>query len=285
MGDSITEREVRHQLAAMGSDRFDLGALSANNRMTLSENCGAALIPSAIKWLRHENAQGTHIFIRPHGPHSLSLIDDLSAETIATMKCEGFAPALLVETSARNFQVWLKHGRILDRETSTCVAKELANRYGGDPSSADWRHFGRLAGFTNQKLKRRLPNGLPPFVKLRECSGDIYRAAPDFLEEIAELVQQLKQRAEAQSSHTTGSMNASVKSLIEFHDDPRYGGDLHRADMAWALYAASRGTSEQRIRDEILHGRDLSKKGRSARQLAYVERTTAKAFERVRQGR
>ena len=75
----------------------------------------------------------------------------------------GFQPALVVETSPGNFQVWLNHGRILfNRTFSTQAAKELARRFGGDPSSADWRHFGRLAGFTNQKPKRRLKSGLPP---------------------------------------------------------------------------------------------------------------------------
>ena len=69
----------------------------------------------------------------------------------------GFQPAAVVETSPGNFQVWLNHGRILsDRTFSTQAAKELARRFGGDPSSADWRHFGRLAGFTNQKPNRRL---------------------------------------------------------------------------------------------------------------------------------
>ncbi|MGO9264360.1 MAG: DNA-primase RepB domain-containing protein [Candidatus Binataceae bacterium] len=284
MDDSITERDVRQQLAAMGSARFDLGALSRNGRMMLSEDCGAALIPSAIKWLRQENTHGAHIFIRPHGPHALSLVDDLSAEAIATMKRDGFAPAVIVETSVRNFQVWLKHGRILDCETSTFAAKELAKQFGGDPSSADWRHFGRLAGFTNQKLKRRLPNGLPPFVKLHECSGDIYRAASKFLEEIAALVRQRQERADARSSNTRGWSNAAVKPLLAFHNDRRYGGDLHRADMAWALHAAIRGVPEGQIREEILHGRDLSKKGRLARQLDYAERTTLKALGRLWQG-
>ena len=119
MSDSITEREVRSQLAAMASDRFDLGALSESGRMMLSKNCAVALIPSAIRWLRQENAQGAHIFIRPHGPHSLGLIDDLTAETITAMKRDGFAPALIVETSLYNFQAWLNHGRILDPQTST----------------------------------------------------------------------------------------------------------------------------------------------------------------------
>jgi hypothetical protein len=55
-------------------------------------------------------------------------------------------------------------------------------------SSADWRHFCRLAGFTNQKPGRRLDNGLAPFVRLRERNGHIYDEAEDFLNQIATLV-------------------------------------------------------------------------------------------------
>ncbi len=114
MGDSLTEGEVRRQLAAMGAARFDLGALSPHDRMMLSEDSGASLILSAIKSLLQESIHGAHIFIRPHGPHALSLVDDLSAEAIDTMQREGFAPALIVETSPQNFQAWLNHGQILD---------------------------------------------------------------------------------------------------------------------------------------------------------------------------
>lgn len=78
------------------------------------------------------------------------------------MKQSGFEPALVVETSPRNFQAWLNHGRIIsDRFLSTRLAKELACRFAGDLSSADWRHFGRLAGFTNQKQERRLESESP----------------------------------------------------------------------------------------------------------------------------
>jgi hypothetical protein len=48
-----------------------------------------------------------------------------------------------------------------------------------------------------------------------------------------------------------------LQSSAEFHSDPRYSRDLHRADMAWALHAASRGLPEQQISYEILHARDL----------------------------
>ena len=56
--------------------------------------------------------RGAQIFVRPHGTHVLSLVDDLSAETIQRMTYAGFQPAAVVETSPGNFQVWLNHERI-----------------------------------------------------------------------------------------------------------------------------------------------------------------------------
>ncbi|MBV8359228.1 MAG: hypothetical protein JO189_15035 [Deltaproteobacteria bacterium] len=58
-----------------------------------------------------------------------------------------------------------------------------------------------------------------------------------------------------------------VKPLFEFHAAPAYGGDLHRADMAWARHAAGRGLTLEQIKDELLDGRDLGKKGSRKRQL------------------
>jgi RepB DNA-primase from phage plasmid len=49
------------------------------------------------------------------------------------------------------------------------------------PGSADWRHFGRLAGFTNRKQKHQQPDGFFPFVKLLEASGEVYPQAKAFV--------------------------------------------------------------------------------------------------------
>ena len=43
-----------------------------------------------------------------------------------------------------------------DEYLSTLAAMPLAPRSGGDRGCADRRHFGRLAGFINQKKERRL---------------------------------------------------------------------------------------------------------------------------------
>ncbi|MGB8681761.1 MAG: DNA-primase RepB domain-containing protein [Candidatus Binatus sp.] len=284
MSSFITGSQVRRQLAAMACGYFDIGILRPDGRMLFCEAYTFSQIEQAIQPLRRENARGAHIFVRPHGAHTLNLVDDLGVDAIARMTDAGFQPALVVETSPQNFQVWLNHGRTLDRSMSSCAAKELAKRFGGDLSSADWRHFGRLAGFTNRKLERLLPNGLAPFVRLHDCQGKTYDTAREFLKAVKSLIE--KAAAERASRTTSGAPSAenSIRPLAEFHSNPRYVGDLHRADMAWALHAASRGLSEQRIRGEILQARDLSKKGRIQRQVDYAERTAIKAVTTVQPG-
>ncbi len=280
MSAPVTERIVLAQLRAMGCEAFDIGVLKESRRMMLRERWTEQQIVAAVPWLKHENTRGAHIFVRPHGEHALSLLDDLTAQAVAAMEAWGFEPAVVVETSPHNFQAWLNHGRILNRELSTRVAKELASRFGGDPSSADWRHFGRLAGFTNQKPHRRLDNGFAPFVRLKSTAGRIYRSAGAFVKAIAESASRSSEETQRRPQRPT-SPRTDLRPLAEFHADPRYGGDLHRADMAWALHAASRGLSQEEIQAEILHARDLSKKGGLRRQMEYARRTAAKAITRT----
>jgi hypothetical protein len=70
----IVERKVRIQLRAMGCERFDLGILPDAGETILREKQRAVDIEKVTKWLRRENARGAHIYIRPAGTHSLSLI-------------------------------------------------------------------------------------------------------------------------------------------------------------------------------------------------------------------
>ena len=275
----IVQRLVRVQLRAMGRERFDLGVRREAGEMILREGQGAFEVEGAIKWLRHENAKGAHIYVRPAGLHSLSLIDDLTAVEIERMKAEGFEPAVVVETSRNNFQAWLNHGQVLDAARSTQAAKQLAERFCGDPSSADWRHFGRLAGFTNPKPERQLPSGLRPFARLRSAKGRVYSRAAEFLAGITKSHESAAvQDREPRRPQRRRREGEGVKPLEDFHADPKYAGDLHRADLAWAKHAAGSGLTLEQIGAELLNGRDLSKKGDQKRQLDYVARTAKKAF-------
>jgi hypothetical protein len=277
----ITARVAMDQLEAIGATAFDIGVKRIDGTMLLREGWGAKQVLKSLLWLRRENLEQGHIYVRPAGIHRLSLVDDLKADAITRMKAEGFEPAAVVETSPGNLQVWLKHGVTLDEAASTRAAKLLAERYGGDLGSADWRHFGRLAGFTNPKPNRRLASGLQPFARLIDASGQVYQQAPGFIAEVRAAM------AGEKMSKTVGSDTEGIgqgapalpplRSLAEFHNDPRYRGDLHRADLAWARHAAATGLSASEIRTAIMEARDLAKKGSARRQREYAERTADKA--------
>lgn len=283
----MTSEAVNRQIAAMGCEVFEVGLLKSE-----STDNGPDMLPRvwdreallrSLPWLRHENRNGRNIYIRPHGEHNLSLIDDLSKEAVVAMKKAGFHPALVIETSRGNYQAWLKHPQQLAKELSTAAARKLAERFGGDSGAADWRHFGRLAGFTNRKPKYQdIITGLFPFVRLIEATGTMYPEGARFIAEVRRtLEQEMRSREElAIRAAFRHPRNAPEKSIDVFRNDPRYGGDGNRIDLAYAIYAFSHGLTEADVATAI-RSRDLSKKGTQKRQAEYVDRTIKKALARA----
>jgi len=156
-GPDKTYEAVERQLSAMGAEIFEVGALQRGDgdqpHFMLLRSWDKRTLIHSIPWLRYQNWHQSHIYVRPKGESNLTLIDDLKDEALGRMRAEGFEPAVVVRTSPGNYQAWIKHTTTLDKELGTGVARELANRFGGDVKAADWRHFGRLAGFRNTKEK------------------------------------------------------------------------------------------------------------------------------------
>ena len=216
----------------------------------------------------------------------MSLIDDLKLDGIKALKATGFNPALVVQTSPRNFQAWLNHGTVLPRDLSTAIARKLAEKFGGDTGAADWRHFGRLSGFCNRKEKYRQSDGLFPFVRLMEANQTVYPKATEFVTEVREKLESDRAVAEdrRQRVHSGRSQQSSpLKSIEDFRNNPTYSDDGNRVDLAFAVYAVSRGMGEAEIRAAIA-SRDLSHKGNQRRQEEYVNRTVQKAIETASRG-
>lgn len=138
------------QLEAMGSERFEIGILT--NHMKLRD-WDAQSIAESIGWLRHMNANGGHIYVRPYRDNTLSLVDDLTAPAVSSMIKGGYQPSVVVETSPHNYQAWLNNGRNLTDEQATAAAQELARQFKSDMGAAHRREFGRLAPFANRKDK------------------------------------------------------------------------------------------------------------------------------------
>jgi hypothetical protein len=269
----------------MGAQVFEVGlfkpsAVDEGRAAMIPRTWDSTTLIRSIPWLRMQNADGRNIYVRPKDEHNLSLVDDLSADAVKRMKATGFMPAAVVETSPGNFQAWLKHPRQLPRELSTMAARTLADEFGGDRGAADWRHFGRLAGFTNRKAKYMSEAGLFPFVRLIEASGLAYREGETFVAGIsAQREMGLLKRARYQTLQATG-VRKTAKTIEDFRSNPRYGGDETRVDLAFAIYALSHGANDDQVA-AILRNRDLSHKGDEKRQLQYVDRTIAKASRMV----
>ena len=82
-----------------------------------------------------------------------------------------------------------------------------------------------------------MENSLQPFVKLCSREGQVYSAANEFLCDLEGLRQEILSQGELQKIAQSRSTGSSFRPISSFHTDPRYDGDLHRADMASALHA------------------------------------------------
>jgi hypothetical protein len=96
-----TGEVVGRQIGAMGGTTFEIGLFKsdatekARSTMILRTYAAQAVF-KVVPWLKFENYHGRNIFVRPYGEHNLSMVDDLSADSIRRMKESGFAPALII---------------------------------------------------------------------------------------------------------------------------------------------------------------------------------------------
>jgi RepB DNA-primase from phage plasmid len=95
----IASRVAMDQLKAMSAVAFDIGVKRTDGTMLLRQGWGAKQVLKSLLWLRRENLNCGHIYVRPAGVHGLSLVDDLKVDARARMKAEGSEPAAVVEAS------------------------------------------------------------------------------------------------------------------------------------------------------------------------------------------
>ena len=173
----ITRQAIRRQLAAMPHDLFLIRLIHrATRRPFPGERLWTAtqlLNPTTVRFLRIRNREGCDVYIWPYAEdqnagYILLDLDRPAPSVLARMPANGHEPCVVLQTSPGHLQVWIHVSRLpLEPAAATAVGKHLAHLYGGDLASTDWRHLGRLAGFTNQKPQRRTASGLRSLGKSR----------------------------------------------------------------------------------------------------------------------
>lgn len=180
----LTYTAVKRQLSRMGCLNYEVGigpVYDSNGQKLLKKGgdevfliraWGSDVVLKSVAWLKQNNMRGSNIYIRPAGSQGLLLMDDLSITTLQTIESDGVLAACVVETSPLNYQAWIRvSDKPIDTNLATATSRVLAERYRTDLNSADWRHFGRLSGFTNRKPEHVQGSGRFPFVLLRGGSG------------------------------------------------------------------------------------------------------------------
>lgn len=301
MAHPATLTAVQTYIRVLGAPGYTVGVVpnKGDDRPALRREWLPDVLVKSVNWLAAQNSADLNIFARPNGTR-FALIDDIEPPDIERLRADGLPPRLVLETSPKNYAVWLDLEPGLTRDESTAAGRLLAERYNGDPASIDWNHYSRLPGFTNRKPARRT-NGQPPFVKIVSTSVEPAPAAAEF-----------RREAQAAAAVAAGEKAAAVAAVAELthsttrrdlDDSPaalymRFGARARtegksesQIDFHVCLRAVSAGYTAMAIEEILRGGSDLyarkaahvSPAKREARVQGYIDMTIANAVTVVEQ--
>ena len=277
--------QMRAQIRALGGT-VEIGI--GNGRGAMQQRViTTADIERVAGYLRHSNARGSHIYVRPTESIGLVLMDDVRRDTLDQLRRDGLAPAAIVETSPGNHQAWIRlSDKPIERDLASAAARDLARTYGTDERGAAWNHYGRLAGFTNPKPQYAGERGFP-FSELRGSSGQVAERGAAVLDR-ARSALELERTIER--AHDLSRPSAPERPAPTAPDpDPKasydrvaalaprdVAADRSRLDWRVATTLSREGRERDWIRSAIERGNDgIADRGKSP---GYVDRTVDKAM-------
>lgn len=271
--------QVRAQLRGFGVDAYEVQPIPPKGIELARERIRrwtAEQVEKGLGWLKRMNALGYDVFIRPAAPtehtaQPFAFVDDITQDVADRMKAEGFPFAVLNESSPGRLHGWVRLADApMDRDELSRAGRMLADRYGADVNSADWRHYGRLAGTTNRKPSRATPKG-PPFVMLRASGGE---TAPGGESLIAQARQSLE-----------NDTRIAERAAAEARAAQQFGGNYMKLGDAVGQFNAARAAAKPARADDG-SARDFSgamsllRRGYSAEQAAAAIREASPELEK-----
>jgi len=225
--------------------------------------------PSAIPYLKAQNARGRHILMQPLNPSCYLLADDLTWSTVCRhhrRPDDVWKPGrLVVETSPANFQVWIHCLEPLSLDEKRFLLQKLLSAPAADPNN----RFGRCPGFRNRKEKHRTPDGLYPLAKLIWVDWKHKATIPHRL-------RMTSPKHQTPLSNPPQGGPVCRKKEISRKDYAR--GNESRTDFSYAMALARRGCTDEQIRSRIRSERSNWANHQGERRINhYLDKTISRA--------
>jgi hypothetical protein len=242
LGLMLTSQAIRGQLAAMPHELYLIRLIHGlTKRPFPGERLWTAdqlMNLATIRFLRARNREGCDIYVHPYAQdHNAGYIlvdlDRAEPTVVAAMCAQGHEPCVVLQTSPGHLQAWVHVGATpVPPDIATAVGKRLALTYGGDRASTDWRHLGRLAGFTNQKPQRRAHDGCAPWVKVVYTHLGLARQASELLQSAAASLSESAQPTHLDPDRVPGSQPGAASAITVAQATAIYQTWMHRWQIA-----------------------------------------------------
>ncbi len=314
----LTLQAIQRQLAAMPCDFYLLRLIHNHTRKVLPGDrlwtAPQITYGPTVGFLRARNREGYDVYFHPsafehNAGYILLDLDQADPAILETMRAHGHQPCVMMETSpghgtcVPHLQAWVRvSAQPLEPAVASQISKQLARLYHGDRASADWRHLGRLAGFTNRKPQRRSAAGWPPWVKILHATAGLASNGASLIEAAsrrvalagAVSVPSPPAHSHSRSYAACNSIHASCNVLPPDQAATLYQTWLHRlhipqrfvqpdwsiADLWIAQELLGRGTPPAEVKN-ILRLASPNFPRRHADPEDYLERTLARAVQRA----
>ena len=238
-GLNLTSQAIRRQLAAMPYELYLIRLIHHQTKRAFpGERLWTAdqvVHPATVRFLRVRNREGCDVYIQPYAAernpgYILVDLDQVGLAIVEIMRAAGHDPCVVLQTSPGNLQAWVQVSATpIEPAVASQISRQLAHAYGGDVASTDWRHLGRLAGFTNQKPQRRNWRGHSPWVKVLYAHAGLATQGATLLEATEHRMSSPSKRAQfphlpqAAATHTNTSVTTATAAAAQI-----YTSWLHR---------------------------------------------------------
>jgi len=281
-----TKDAIHHQLDCMQVKLLDIGIKKPGGHFLCKKWTHNQLLDDkCLRYLKWKNFDGYDIYARPDYDKNqgLILVDDVDTAKIEQMQSRGMQPCCMIESSPGNYQVLVRVSDApIDNPIATLIAQLLAKEFGGD-QAADWRHYFRLAGFTNRKPEHKTGH-YAPWVLIHDCMGLPAQKGPDLIAwakrrhaKIKVMDRNMPNRIKILRNKVSPNdfFISEAKRLVA-----TYGFNTNYSQLDWMIATdmLSRGYTRSQVQDAMIRHSPRLNDRKPSHQIDYVKRTVNKAF-------